>query len=264
MFCPRCGNEIKTGASFCGKCGKELKVAKKDTTPTTSVSPTIPVSTTQRNISQFNPSRAFSPRPTKVIKPKSQKSISSVLTKNNVITFFIFLALIACYIGIIIILTSLLNTGDAIIVDVDYKKDTIISITLKEYLDLLVVGNRLFNPTAISTAIGICVYLFIYGAPAFIVLNFIYLIFNKKVLSIHICSSIFSVISALISLLAIPLSLLLVADFKSALALRLCVLLEDISLLSYTKLIINAIIVIVLAILSAVIAIILNKRRSTK
>lgn len=267
MFCPYCGNEIKNGVTFCGKCGSEIRTPGKERIFTASVKPKS--SGAQPLLSDLSPSAVSGLSDIK--NAKSNKSTTRkenrktvAITKNDVITFVISAAFPVIYVGIIILLLSLINISDSISVKTNYDNGFIANLTLKEFLDILISGNRAFYPTALSLCFGIGVYVFVYGAAVFAVLGLLHTLFSKKSIALHICSSLLSMLASVFVILIAPLSIRFVNGFKQALAINTGVILDEISSVSCIKLIIFTVLVFVLVILSTVLAFVIKKRRGKR
>lgn len=267
MFCPYCGNEIKKGVTFCGKCGLEMKTPGKERIFTAPAKPKS--SSAHHFLSDFSSSAVSELGDTKTaelnkntIRKRNRKTVA--ITKNDVITFVISAAFPVIYAGIIILLLSLINISDTISVQTNYDNGFIANLTLKEFLDLLISGNRAFYPTALSLCFGIGVYVFVYGAAAFAVLGLLHTLFSKKSIALHICSSFLSMLASVFVILIAPLSIRFVNGFKQALAINTGVILDEISSVSFIKLIILTILVFVLVILSTVLAFAIKKRRGKR
>lgn len=233
MFCNSCGNKIEDGVKFCTSCGKPIEQA-------TEITPTI----------------------SKDVQTKVVKERKPLIAKSTATSIGIALLLAVLYAGISSIFVLLLNMSDTILVKSAFDKDMNGYLTLQEFLDILLNGNRIFNPTTVSTAIGSAVYIFIYAVPAFAGLALIAAFIGKKSVALHTVFSIMSVISAAVVAVAAPISIKLVPEIKQAIAINMGMLFEDIKAFSYTKLFIFAGVIIVLLIASCIVAGVLNKRRA--
>jgi hypothetical protein len=137
-------------------------------------------------------------------------------------------------------------------------------ISLQNFMDILSMGNRLFNTTVLSKALSIGIEIFFYSVPAFAALALASTFFSKGKLVFHVTSSIVSFISAILLAVVVPVSFGLIPGFKTALATRISMLPEDMGKISYTPFIIHAIAVALLIAVSTVFAIMLSKRRNKK
>lgn len=226
MFCHFCGKEIDDNAKFCVHCGENLDSVKEVTQNT-------------------------------VVKEKKP-----IITKATIITTGLCLLLLVLYAGIAFLLIQLLHADDTILIKSSFDDDLVKTLTLKEFLDILLDGNRIFNPTMLSTSIGLGLSLFIYATPAFAALAFISACIGKKTAAINTVFSIMSILSAIAVAIVTPISVKLVSELKLALAYNQRMLSEDIKAFSYAKPIVYSAIVMVLVIVTGIVTRILNKRRA--
>lgn len=253
MFCPKCGRKNDDGVKFCGGCGTELSSISVPT-PTSTPSTSIP------------PVRSF--RPTKPVRaPKvssSEKSGKIKFTKDDAIRLALWLGLAATYVCISLVFIMIFSMEETISIKSTYNSSFKGLLTLENFVELLSMGNRLFNTTVLSKALSIGVEVFFYSVPVFAGLALASTIFSKKSFIFHVTSSVISFISSLLLILIVPLSVGLVPGFKTALATRISIVTEDMGKIAYTPFIIHAIAVVVLIILSTVFSVLLNNRRNKK
>ncbi len=292
MFCPKCGNEIKGQVKFCPKCGRSL-VANTQTTPDQAeTAPVVqapsapatpvaqaPVTTPPyptNNVPQYpvnnnsQPPVAYNaqrPAPAKAPKPKKQKAKkakSPVDTKKLLITCVLTLILFCLYATTAYIALALPSMEDTILVSTVSDSKNEIGITLGEMLSVMINGNRIFYPTAISSALGTITYIFLYSVPVFAGLAFVGSIINKRATSLNIAFSVISLLSAVVSALVVPMTIMLIPEFKQLLSINAGVVFNDIGKLSCTKLMIFAGLMVLLIIASVVFSAIVKARRNKK
>ncbi len=252
MFCPKCGKNIDSNMKFCAGCGADL----------TSV-------TTQQN-TQPTPKPIPPAKPLKPIKPvkftqkTSSESGKLKFTKDDAINLGLWLGLAASYVCMSLIFILIFDMEKTISITSIYNSSFKSQLSLQNFMDILSMGNRLFNTTVLSKALSISVGLFFYSVPAFAVLALASTIFSKKSLIFHVTSSIISFVSAILLAVVVPVSFGLIPEFKTALATRIGMLPEDMGKITYTPFIIHAIAVALLIAVSTVFLVILNKRRNKK
>ncbi|MBQ9742871.1 MAG: zinc-ribbon domain-containing protein [Ruminococcus sp.] len=289
MFCPKCGNEIKGQVKFCPKCGRSLTpnaqttppqnepapVAPAQSAPTaqapvtpppypTNNAPQYPVNSTPQAPVAYNNQK---PAPTNTPKPKKQKvkkEKSPVDSKKLLITCVLTLILFCLYALTSYIALALPSMEDTIIVSTISDSDNEIGITLGEMLSVMIHGNRIFYPTAISSALGTITYIFLYSVPVFAGLAFVGSVINKRATSLNIAFSVISLISAAVSALVVPVTVMLIPEFKQLLSINAGVVFNDIGKLSCTKLMIFAGLTVLLVIASIVFSAIVKVRRNKK
>ncbi len=242
MFCPNCGHNVKASMTFCEKCGSRL-----DSSANNCLTP----QNTKNTIIINNPPPA-----------QAVKSTTPLIKKSTLANAGLSLLLIAIYVGISFIFILLINMKDTILIETAYDASQQSYMTLKEFLDFLISGNRIFNPTFISSILAISTYLLVYSVPVFAVIGILATILRKKQVAFH---AVFSVMIALASItvaIIIPLSAILIPELRQAISISVGVIFEDINQFSSNTLIIFAIISLILLVLSGVITALLNKRRS--
>ncbi len=279
MFCPYCGNNLNDSAKFCPKCGKQIpqKSNKKPTVPDTQSTPVVeqkvpvtpevsapvytpPVTPQQPQTPVYTP--PVQPKIKKAKPVKEKKVREPLFTKDKMTTFGLSALLFAIYAGISLIFILLLNMEGTISVETVSNSKRDITLTLSECLNIMISGNRIFNPTAMSTAAGLATYIFVYATPAFALVAFMCYIFKTKAVYMNIASTIVSGITALTTALVVPMATVVVSGYKQALSINAQVLFDDIDKITTTKLLIFVGINVALIIASFVITLILKKRRA--
>ena len=234
MFCPHCGKENKDTSLFCAGCGKQLKNA---------------ASVSNANVPTIT-------KPAKVNAPLIKKE-----TMSQIILAAIIVLLFA---GVFVLFLLLLNKEDAVSVSTLFDSSVKGTVSLKEILNILISGNKVFNPTVISAAIGIGIYIFIYSIPIFALISLIATISNKKSLALYIVSTIITVLSAATSVLVTPISVLIIPGFKQAVAATAGVMFNDINSIIFIPTIVFASIIVVLTVIIGILIGIFGKRRAKK
>ena len=204
------------------------------------------------------------PKPAPVPKPvKTKKERKPVaINKKAIVTVILAIVLTLVYAVIAFIPFALMGREDAVIVTTVYDDDVYGYFTLNGFLDLLMNGNKMFNPTAISLAFGIGVYALMYAVPVFAGISLIASYVNKKSAPLHVLSSIMTVLYSAVTAAVVPLSMWLIPNFKEAVAVSLKFIIGDVGNLSSTVLIIAAAIMLVLVVISSILVGILKKRRA--
>ena len=135
---------------------------------------------------------------------------------------------------------------------------------LSELLSIMTKGNDIFNPTAVTSAMGIGAYILIFSIPAFALISLIGSIAKKKAGAFYVTFTIMSILSAIYIALIAPLSNILTPDLEKAAALDASVIIADAGNFISVKLIVFASISAVLSIGSAVLGAVIGKRRNKK
>lgn len=252
MFCPKCGKQIDSNMKFCAGCGADLA--------------SVPVQqNTQPAPKPIPPVKPFKPiKPAKITNKAPSESGKLKFTKNDAIDMGLWLGLAASYVCISLIFIMIFNMEKTISVASIFNNSFKSQISLQNFMDILSMGNRLFNTTVLSKALSIGIEIFFYSVPAFAALALASTFFSKGKLVFHVTSSIVSFISAILLAVVVPVSFGLIPGFKTALGTRIGMLPEDMGKISYTPFIIHAIAVALLIAISTVFAVMLNKRRNKK
>lgn len=268
MFCPKCGKQNEN-TNFCVSCGAQLPKPKTAVSavantnkevaaqPQPAVNPK-PVTTIQ-NQPVFNRTQA-SP----VIKPAKPAAPSEpVFTKENILKWSFIAILAVLYILISLFFVLSFGMKKQILITSAFNESFKASMTLETFLNLLIKGNRVFNPTVISTTLGVLTKTLFCSVPVFALLAFA-TSFTKKGKIFNIISSVVSSLSALFMALIVPICVNFVPDFKVAISAKAGILAEDITSVTFTTFIIHAVAALLFVAATIVISSILNKRRKQK
>lgn len=287
MFCPKCGTKNEN-TNFCAACGAQLPV-RKDAAPVAAKSnesvahkpmtapnqaPAFPNQpAVNQNRPPINPNPPISPKKPFLkqnqmfqnLKPTAPATPSKpIFTKENIIEWSLRFALIALYTCISLLFILSFGMKKQIFISSAFNESFKASITLDAFLDLLIKGNNLFNPTILSTSLGVLTNILFWSVPVFAVLAFISSFSKKGKMTFNTISAVISSLSALFLALIVPICVNFVPDFKMALSAKIGILAEDITSVTCTTLIIHAVTVIVFVAATIVISSILNKRREQK
>ncbi len=250
MFCPKCGNQLSDGAAFCGKCGTSINKPQQDNIG----APVAPKP--QQN---YVAPPVAKPAPRK-IKEKKEKTTPSIFTKNNLIKSVMLLFIILLYAGTAFVTVASLLTENTVNAVSLFNEEVVRGMDLNTLLNLLVYGNRVFNPSAISLALGIWSYIIIYSIPVFALFAIIGLFASKKVSRLHIVFTFMSILS-LITMFALSLAPRFIPGLKGAFAVAVGIITEDISRFTFLPIIIIAAIIFVLLVVTTVLNVVLSKKR---
>lgn len=254
MFCPYCGTENDNGTTFCQFCGNELSA-----TTATAVAPNIPITpaNTTNTPSYTAPNTQAPAKPA-----KSKKTIDIKKLSLDILFYFL---LAAAYFGLSFIMFIIFSKEDAISATSAFDSDISKAISLKEFCSVMINGNTFFNPTGISTALAIGMYIAVYGtAPVAAIAFLSSVIGKKKGFPIHLLSVFFSILSASLLAIIVPISTRFVPNLKIALAEKFIMLRNDIGDFDFSILIIFAALILVMTLLTIIFTAIANKRRETK
>ncbi len=233
MFCPHCGKENDNGVAFCGSCGKAINK------PTSA-----PVNRT--------------------VKPYVVKNTNPLITKDRMIFGILSFIAILLYFSVFAFFIVLLNNSSAVSLNTIFDSEITGNVSFSEVLKILISGNRIFNPTIISTAFGVGIYCLIYSLPVFAVFALYGIFSGKKRVAFTTLFCIITVITAAVSVAVTPVSVALIPGFKQALASSGSVLGNDVKSVSYIMVIVFAAIALVLLIASMIYTNFFVKRRAKK
>ncbi len=242
MFCPNCGKEIDNNTAFCGYCGASISTVPK-------------VAKTAKRLT-------YEPK-VKVKKVKTESRLPK-FTKDDGILCCLWFALAALYIGVSCIFIFIFNISETITINSSFDSDFDAYLTLSEFVQLLLVGNRVFYPNIISTAIAVGMKILFYSVPVFAAIALISFIFTKRNAPFHIAFSVVSGISAILLTVVVPLSTKVIPNFYDAIAVNIGVLANDVGKIESIPFIIWGIVVFALIIVSTVVVMMLNTRRTKK
>lgn len=243
MFCPECGNKLSDDALFCAECGMRIEA---DAAPP---------------LTEGADASAYNSAPVTEAPPREPMSEETKLK----LKFSFVLLLIYTAVSLVFIL--MLGAKDAVVIkaehistagSVEYSQ----GLSLYEVANMMISGNSIYNPTVLSSAVGVAIYVFFIAVPVMAFVALVATYFGKRFYSLHILSSVISFIAAAIMGAAIPVSLALVPDFNDTLVSGSGVLMNDVQSIEYTKLIIFAAIAAVCVIASMVVTVMFNKRRA--
>ena len=240
MFCPHCGSQNDNNSTFCGSCGKPLD-------PSPAAAP--------QTATQVLPKR---------VAPAVTKPTAPLITKEAMVKGTLAVILTLLYAGLAALFIMMLNFEDTIAVESAFDSGAGGHLTLKTFLDVLVGGNRIFNPTPLSAAIGIGAYILIYSVPAFALMALIGTFIDKKGSRLYVVSTIITAMASAAIIAVIPVATKLLPDFKQALSVNAGLIFDDVDNLSFTSFIIVAAIAVVLIIITGIITSMFNKRRAQK
>lgn len=227
MFCPHCGKENDNKSVFCAACG--IRINESPAAPPQAV-----------------PAKNYAP----------------LIKKETMIKFSLASVLVLLYAGISIIFIMLLTFEDSITVNTVFNSSLSKDLTLEELLEILISGNKIFNPTPLSTALGVGLYALVYSLPAFALIALIGAFIGKKTFAFYTVSSIITVLTAAIVTLITPLSVMLIPDFKQVIARSVGVIVGDVDNVTFVPIIIFVAIALVLLIAAGIVTRIFNKRRA--
>lgn len=237
MFCPHCGIENNDDVTYCHSCGKEMFFPEEKNTLGEGISPTK-----------------------KTVKLKLPN-----ITKTTLITVLFCVLLAACYVALSLFMITIFTKEGTIGINSVFEKEVYKSISLKEYCNVLMNGNAVFNSTIVSTMLSIGMYLAVYGIAPIAGIAFLStMIGKKKCFTLHILSVLYSVLSATLLALIVPISVRFVPNLKLAFAQMLVMHKNDVGKFEYNPLLIYAAIIVVATIISFVLTIVINKRRKEK
>ena len=179
------------------------------------------------------------------------------------ILFYFLLA--AAYCGLSVIMLTTFSNADAISANSIFDPDISNSMSLQDFCSVLINGNTFFNPTGISTALAVGMYILVYGtAPVAAVAFLSSVICKRKGFPMHVLSVIFSVISAAFLAVLVPVSVKLVPNVKAGLSAKLVMLKDDVGNFDYKLLIIFAALMLVMTALTIIFTSVATKRREAK
>lgn len=276
MFCPKCGTKNEN-TNFCVSCGAQLPKPKAAATVATQPSRAVP-NQNQAEVKPNNtvvnpkPTAAFSPQPAfnqKKVQPKVKPAKPSmpsepIFTKENMLKWGFCAILAVLYICISVLFITSFGMKKAITLSSAFNGSFEASITLEAFLKLLIKGNKVFNPTILSTTLGVLTNILFWSVPVFSVLALAESFSKKGNKIFNIFSSIISSLSAVFLALIVPICVNYIPNFKSALSVKTGIIAEDITNVTFTTFIIHAVVVIVFVAATVVISSILNKRRQQK
>lgn len=254
MFCPQCGKELKADVIFCNGCGKRLqKEPEVSTTPAVAQTPTV----VQVPTVVQKPAVVQAPADTPA--PKEKKP--SIFTKDNFTKAGLILLSGVLYALVAVLFLFIININDTISIKTLFDDDISKHMTLNELLIIMIKGNRIFNPTAISTALGIWTYLLIFSLPVFALISYINILISKKSNRLHIVFCVIVGLSAVTNAVITPVSVKLVSGLKQAISVSVGILPEDIDTFGFIPLIIASVIAVVITVISTIVIFSLRKRR---
>lgn len=247
MFCPFCGTDNKTATKFCGGCGQLI--------PEESVSVPLTPKTHSDQKPVYN----------KKFKAPAQKSnIKPIFSKNNIITAIFYILQALLYSAICVHILLLPKLQDAIIINTVSSKGKPVSMLLTDFVNLMLNGNRLFNPTIPTTAFATGISVFIYCIPVFAVICLLGSVIRKKSGAFNATFTIISLLSEAFVALAIPVSVYLCPEFKNAIALNINFVIDDVGTIDISKIIIYCAVSAGITVVAAVITAIAAKWRNKK
>ncbi len=271
MFCPKCGTKNEN-TNFCVSCGAQLP--KPKTAVAAATNATKEVAAQPKPVVNPNPVTTLPKQPVfnqkqalpniKPAKPATPSIPSEpVFTKENILKWSFRLILAVLYICISLLFILSFGMKKQIFITSAFNESFKASVSLETFLNLLIKGNRVFNPTVISTTLGVLTNILFWSVPVFAVLAFASS-FTKKGKIFNIISSVVSSLSALFMALIVPVCVNFVPDFKTAISAKAGILAEDITSVTFTTFIIHAVVVLLFVVATVVISSILNKRREQK
>ncbi len=225
MYCYSCGAQISDEARFCPKCG--------------------------------NPIKDGAPADAKTPKDSENSHI-----KNVVINGGIRLIIAALYAGVFLLLFFGFKAEKSIVVHTLFNEKVCGYMSVQNFSDMLINGNKIFNPTAISIALGACTSVLMWAVPAFGLLALVSTFFKKPTVKPAVCFTIISLLAASVFALTVFLAELFVPFLPQVLAEEFNFIPSDVGATTYVKPIIFASIAFILTVASLITTIILNKRRS--
>ena len=151
---------------------------------------------------------------------------------------------------------------DTVVIKAVSEKSDDLLFTMKDIMNLFTEGNRLFYPTTLTTTATLCINIFIYCIPVFAFICLFGAAASKNSKPFNTLFTVISVFSSMIVTAIIPVTIAVVPDFNTALALYANVLVDDIGTVTVTKILLFAILSIALTIAASVITSIEIKRRN--
>ncbi len=269
MFCPHCGNEIKNpDTKFCGKCGKAII---NHTTPTpTPQNAQMPQAATSPAKSPAQQSTSVPYTPPQRVAPVVHKTAKvhvpskPLIGRESLISFGLHSLLCLLFAGISVLMILLLNFEDTVKLHTLSGEGDAGLFSIGELLGTMINGNEIFNPTTLSTALAMLTYLLVFSMPAFALISFVGSLTSKKPAPFYVLFFIMAFLSVIYISALIPLSDLLVPEFRQAAALDGSVILADAGNLTAGKIFIFTSIAAVLTLASIVVTVIIGKRRNKK
>lgn len=256
MFCPYCGTQNDNGAAFCRVCGGNLHTASAK--PTAPAAPTAPFEPSA-------PGMPYSPTPSTTESASSPDAAKSIDIKKLALNILFYFLAAAAYFSLSVIILTIFSNGDAISANSVFDPDVSKTMSLQDFCSVMLNGNTFFNPTGISTAIAVGMYIMVYGtAPVAAIAFLSSVIGKKKGFPMQLLSVLFSVISAALLAAIVPVSLRFVPNLKIGLSEKLVMLKTDVGSFDYKILIIFAALILVMTLLTVIFTAIANKRREAK
>jgi hypothetical protein len=157
-----------------------------------------------------------------------------VKTKTSLISGPIFanigfwLLLTALYAGITAVFFILQSQKSGLGVQSLYHDEVISKISLGRFLRLLTNGNRIFNPTVVSKALGMGLRILYWLVPILGALALTGTILNKNAKRLCVGASVVIGITALLTATIVPLTLWLVPGVREAVAIRAGIVVGDV------------------------------------
>ncbi len=253
MFCPFCGTDNKQPTKFCGGCGKLLP---EETAVVPPVTPPTEIKTDNTPQAKYKAPKINIKKT--IGAPKT--SHSSIINKKNIISAILILLQLGLYVGISVIMIMLINMQETIIVIPTSEKAKEIPLALSEMLNLMLNGNRLFNPAMTSTSLAIGAYIFIYSLPAVAGICFLGSLIVRKSKAFNAAFTIMSLLSEIYIVVTIHLTMILCPEIKQGIALYCNMIIGDVGGLTVTKIITWVSIAAALTIIAAIISAISKKR----
>lgn len=255
MFCPFCGNNNPDAIKFCGKCGGNLQTFNKSA-PTPTPKPTTPPTPKPTTPP---PTRVTPPpiRPAKPAAPPKPPKEKKPIDKQKVQQVCLQLLLVLLYSAIAVALLLFLHGENSIQVKPEMSQD----LSINQFLNIAIKGNRLFHPTVLSISLGIATLILLYAVPVFALVAMVGCFLKQKAVKLHTVYMVASCTAAAVMTLVPPLALRLVPDFKQALALQAGALADDLTGVIVSPLWLLLLLLAVPVVASSIVLSVINKKK---
>lgn len=265
MFCPFCGTSLEDAAKFCTKCGKSLQESSPKPPSDNSlfdVPPPEPLSPPAAAPTSAATTPAPAPEQKEFKIPPRPKKPNPLTQKKTWISIGFYTLLAVLYAASAVLLLLLASRDGSIGAVIASRDKTVDAFSLNSFADLLTDGNYIFNPTALSTALGILIRALLWSVCGFSIIAFLGVFSRKKSASLYTSYCILTGIASLTVAFITPLASSLVPQLKYAVSVAAGVLTEDLASLSFLPLIIGALLAVLPLVAAGIVLRIFNNRRN--